>query len=60
MVFRANKADGAGLMESPKVGIVILALVATASLIGGVAGWQMRQHAVLSASIPLTSPGNAR
>lgn len=39
------KADGAGLMESPKVGIIILALVAIASLIGGLAGWQMRQYA---------------
>lgn len=60
MVFRANKADGAGLMESPKVGMIILALVAAASLIGGLAGWQMRQHAALSASAPLNSPGNAR
>lgn len=28
-------------MESPKVGIIILALVAAASLIGGLAGWQI-------------------
>ena len=34
-------------MESPKVGLVILALVAAASLVGGFAGWQIRQqHAV--------------
>ena len=41
------QADGTGLMESPKVGIIILALVAAASLIGGLAGWQIRQHGSL-------------
>ena len=33
-------------MESPKVGLVILALVAAASLVGGFAGWQIRQQHV--------------
>ena len=32
-------------MESPRTGIVILALVAAASLLGGFAGWQIRQQA---------------
>lgn len=41
MVCSVVQADGAGLMESPKVGIIILALVAAASLIGGLAGWQI-------------------
>ena len=31
-------------MESPRVGITILALVACASIVGGFAGWRMRQH----------------
>ena len=32
-------------MESPRVGITILALIACASVVGGFAGWRMRQHA---------------
>lgn len=31
-------------MESPKIGIVILVLVALASLLGGWAGWKIRQQ----------------
>ena len=60
MVRSVVKADGAGLMESPKVGIIILALVAIASLIGGLAGWQMRQQVVLPGSVAVTPSGNAR
>ncbi|MBK7417135.1 MAG: hypothetical protein IPJ38_20530 [Dechloromonas sp.] len=47
-------------MESPKVGIIILALVATASLLGGLAGWQIRQHAALPETITATPSGAAR
>ena len=35
-------------MESPRTGILILALVAGAALLGGFAGWQIRQHAAES------------
>lgn len=35
-------------MESPRVGIIILVLVAMASLAGGLAGWKLRHHANLS------------
>jgi hypothetical protein len=61
MVFPPFKANGAGLsVESPKVGIIILALVATASLLGGLAGWQIRQHAALPETITATPSGAAR
>jgi hypothetical protein len=60
MVFRIVKADGAGLMESPKVGIIILALVAAAALIGGLAGWQFRLHAAFPETIAANPPGNAK
>ncbi len=44
-------------MESPKVGLVILALVAAASLVGGFAGWQIRQqHAVETATTNAGAP----
>jgi hypothetical protein len=44
-------------VESPKVGIIILALVAVAALIGGLIGWQIRQHAVLPETVTVTAPG---
>ncbi len=47
MVRSVVQANGAGLMESPKVGIIILVLVAAASLIGGLLGWQIRLHGAL-------------
>ena len=37
-------------MESPRVGIIILVLVAMASLAGGLAGWKLRHHAKLFVS----------
>lgn len=51
------QADGTGLMESLKVGIIILALVAAASLIGGLAGWQIRQHGSLPEVATVAPPG---
>jgi hypothetical protein len=46
-------------MESPKVGIIILALVAAASLIGGLAGWQFRQHGALPEVATVAPPGKS-
>jgi hypothetical protein len=43
-------------VESPKVGIVILALVAAASVIGGLVGWQLRQHAALAETSAVSPP----
>lgn len=42
-------------MESPKIGIVILVLVALSSLMGGWAGWKIRQqqHPESSAASPV-------
>ena len=53
------QANGTGLMESPKVGIIILALVAAASLIGGFAGWQIRQHGSLPEVVTVSPPGKS-
>lgn len=39
-------------MKSPKIGIIILALVAVAAIIGGFAGWQIRQK---NAETPVVS-----
>ena len=57
MVRSVVKADGAGLMESPKVGIIILGLVAAASLISGLLGWQIRQHGSLPEVATVSPPG---
>jgi len=46
-------------MESPKVGIVILALVAAASLAGGLAGWKIRQQHSLTEAAS-ASPGPSK
>jgi hypothetical protein len=46
-------------MESPKVGIIILVLVAAASLIGSLAGWQMRQHGALPEVTNVSPPGKS-
>ena len=60
-MFDSIKANGAGVsVESPKFGIIILALVAIASLIGGIVGWQIRQHAALPETIVLTPVGSTR
>lgn len=60
MVRSVDQADGAGIMESPKVGIIILALVAAASLIGGLAGWQIRQHVALPEIVTVVPAGQSR
>lgn len=45
-------------MKSPKIGIIILALVAVAAIVGGFAGWQIRQQnavAPVVSSAPVAS-----
>lgn len=38
--------------ESPKTGIVILALLALATLLGGLLGWSMRPLSILAEAAP--------
>ena len=59
MVCSVVQADGSGLMESPKVGIFILGLVAAASLIGGLLGWQIRLHGALPEVVTVSPPGKS-
>jgi hypothetical protein len=46
-------------MESPKVGIIILGLVAAASLVGGLLGWQIRQHGSSPEVATFSPPGKS-
>ena len=47
-------------MKSPKIGIIILALVAIAVLVGGFAGWQIRQQGAVAPQAKAEAPAASK
>ena len=47
-------------MKSPKIGIIILALVAIVALVGGFAGWQIRQQGAVAPQAKAEAPAASK